>query len=502
MKITRKELDQSILNKLDQFDRIKETYDGSSDGFVSFGPNGFFFKKTNDTFLKKIYTEDEFIQLEEGLYKEKRNITSSLLTDIRLDNKYNAACRRFIHNVKFTASEKFPADIILKEKLSNSFIFLTANGTIVKLGANKRDEVDILSLIKSHFNLSTQFSVYSFVDICEIDEDNIIIATNDFGIYKFTFSTKTVELICALTSVKSIEYSHTKTLFVATNDFCAQYDIPTGKRIEKYSMLVNERHIPKKIIKSDYGMFILGIPAGVQNIDTLLHFWKLDGECLGYNCADDYVRQHSFDNAYQILDYFIDDTYIYLTGKLGNHRLFVWKYNLITLDLEENILDCIDITTYDGFIAVNNKYAVLNKNNLYIIENNELISHITLDHECQGLQLLNGEIYTTYKNQLFKFELPKFTKAAENLSFKVFDGVEPCNNIDIFVKGATRSERISLIDMDTNKEILSSFYMVYNNDSIIKLLNCKSTKIKMIISVGENTKLDGIAIKNNRMFLR
>ena len=36
---------------------------------------------------------------------------------------------------------------------------------------------------------------------------------------------------------------------------------------------------------------------------------------------------------------------------LGNHKLFIWKYDLNTLDMEEIIIDCIDITTFDGFIS-------------------------------------------------------------------------------------------------------------------------------------------------------
>ena len=40
---------------------VKTTFEENSDGFVSYGPSGFYFKKTNDTFLKKVYTEDEIV---------------------------------------------------------------------------------------------------------------------------------------------------------------------------------------------------------------------------------------------------------------------------------------------------------------------------------------------------------------------------------------------------------------------------------------------------------
>ena len=79
---------------------------------------------------------------------------------------------------------------------------------------------------------------------------------------------------------------------------------------------------------------------------------------------------------------------------------------------------------------------------------------------------------------------------------------EPCNNIDICVIGGTRAERVSIIDAETKKEISPSFYMVYDGKAIIKLMNCKSLKLQMKISVSQTSHLKGIVVKENRMFLR
>lgn len=502
MKITRKELDPSLLAKLDQLDNVKTTFEENSDGFVSYGPSGFYFKKTNDTFLKKVYTEDEIVDLEESLRKTRRNIKSSLLEDIRLDNKYNTAAKRFMYTIPFSFTKEFTGRILLKEKISSGVLLLLSDGNLVKSKSDTVEALNILTLIKDTFNLSAQFSVYSFVDIAEIDINTFLVATSNFGIYKVSFTEKSVELICQLNLVKDIEYTHTGNLFVATDEFCAQYDLKSGKRIEKYCNLLNERHLPKKIIKTANGIFVFAIPAGIQNNDNLLHFWKLDAAGVAYNCCDDMVPVHSFDNAYQVMEHWCDEKYLYLSGKLGNHKLFIWKYDIRSLEMEEVIIDCIDITTYDGFLCINDNYIFLTKNHLYVIKNNEVIGTILLKEDSQGLYAFKGEIYTTFKKSFGKFLLPNFENKVDNLSYKVYDGEDACNNIDIFVKGATRAERISLIDMSTNREILPSYYMVYNNNSVIKLMNCKATKIKMMISVNEKSDLGGIVIKNNRMFLR
>ena len=503
MKITRKELDPSLLVKIDQLDNVKNTFEENTDGFISYGPSGFYFKKTNDTFLKKVFTEDEIVDLEESLEKKRKNIKSSLLEDIRLDNKYNMAARKFMYSVPFSFTKEFTGKILLKEKLSSGVLFLLSDGNLVKSKGDAVETINVYKLIKDTFNLSAQFSVYSFVDIAEIDINTFLIATSNFGIYKVSFTNKDVELICQLNLVKDIEYTHTGNLFVATDEFCAQYDIKSGRRIEKYCNLLNERHLPKKTIKTVNGIFVFAIPAGIQNNDNLLHYWKLDTAGVAYNCCDDMVPVHSFDNAYQVLEHWCDEKFLYLSGKLGNHKLFIWKYDIMTLEMEEIIIDCIDITTYDGFLCINDNYIFLSKRKLYIIKDNKIIGNFLLSEDCQGLYAFKGEFYTTYKKSFGKFLLPNFEIKTDTLSYKIYDGVEDCNNIDIFIKGAGRAERIDLIDIETGRNILPSYYMVvHTTDSIIKLMNCKSKKIRLDISVNEKSNLGGIVIKNNKMYLR
>ena len=48
MKITRRDLDVDVLNKLDCLDKVKDTFDENNpDGFISYNPkSGFYFKKS------------------------------------------------------------------------------------------------------------------------------------------------------------------------------------------------------------------------------------------------------------------------------------------------------------------------------------------------------------------------------------------------------------------------------------------------------------------------
>ena len=97
MKVTMRDLDSNILEKLNVLDNVAKTYDEKHpDGFVSYGPNGFYFKKTNDTFLKKVFDENEIVSLEQSLHSNAANILSSELVDFRADNKANTATKSFL----------------------------------------------------------------------------------------------------------------------------------------------------------------------------------------------------------------------------------------------------------------------------------------------------------------------------------------------------------------------------------------------------------------------
>lgn len=498
MKISRRELDSTVLEKLDQLDNVAETYDENNpDGFVSYGPNGFYFKKTNDTFLKKVYDENEIVELENSLSSRNRNITSSLLKDIRLDNKTNMAAMAFLYNLQFTDKKEFPS-IFFYKFLNNKFLIIDKDGILY---FNEK-QFEIEKSLREQFNISKNFSLGDIVDICLIDEDNLLIATTNFGLYKLKLSSNELELLCVIEKVRKIEMSHTESLFVATDSFCAFYDLKSGNCIEKFYNIANSYQIPKDIIKADNGIFVIANPAGPSIMNNLIHFYKLDKAGIGYNIQDGLLPKHSFDISHQILFTKLIDDSLYLVGKVNNKYCFIWKYNIKTFELNEEYIDCREFISLNGFFEANGYYLILSSKDLFIIKDNKIYSHYKLPEKCFDLYLLNGELYSILNSNIAKFSLLSFEKKIDNLSYLVYNGQDACNNIDIFIKNATRNERISLIDMDTNKMITPSFYIVYGNNSIIKLMNCKSTKIKMLISVNENSFLEGIVVRNNRIFLR
>ena len=501
MKITRRDLDVDVLNKLDCLDKVKDTFDENNpDGFISYNPkSGFYFKKTNDTFLKKVFVEDEIVALEKALTSKDRNIRSTMYEDLRLDNKLNSATQSFLIANSLKVDCEVNGKILLTKETDDGFIHYTDAGLLYF--RKGEDPVDILNLIKVNFNLGSKISAYDIVDIAYFDE-KIYIASEYSGIYVFYPSTNVIELLMSVENVRAISITKTENLFVATEMFCAQYDLESGKCIEKYNNLRNCQQIPVSVISNKLGIFVMAVPIGIQTRKPLLHFWKLDAAGVGYNLADNMVERHSFDNAYQVMFEVSDEENIYFAGKLGNHKLFIWSYNMMTLKLSEKIIDVLDITTFDGFIVLNKKPVILSRGHLFVIEDNKITRHLVVPEDSKDLFLKDGDLYTVTPHSFINIDLGEFSSKKDNLMFRVYNGEEPCNNLDIFVKDASRKERITLINADTGNEIPPSYYIVYNNNSIIKLMNCSAKNIKMLISVDETTRLGGIVVKYNRMFLR
>lgn len=499
MKITRRDLDTEVLNKLDSLDKVKDTFDENNpDGFVSYNPkNGFYFKKTNDTFLKKVFVEDEIVALENALTSKDRNIRSTMYEDLRLDGKTNRAEQTFLIRTPGTVKKEVSGKILFTKSTDEGFIHYTDTG-MVYFGTL---EVDILSLIKSNFNLGSKICAYDIADIVYFD-GKFYVATENNGIYKYIINNQTLELMMSVENVCAIAITKTENLFIATENFCGQYDLESGKCIEKYSNIKSCQQTPVSVISNKLGIFVMAAPIGIQTRKPLLHFWKLDSAGVGYNMADNMVERHSFDNAYQVMFAVSDSENIYFAGKLGNHKLFVWTYDMATLKMTEEIIDVLDITTFDGFLVLNKKMLVLSQGHLYAIENNEIVQHLLIPDVAKNLFIKDGQLYTNGESRFLNIELGVFSAKEENLQFKIYNGEEPCNNLDIFVKDASRRERITLINADTGAEITPSYYIVYNGNSIIKLMNCNAKNIKMMISVNESSKLGGIVVKYNRMFLR
>ena len=502
MKVLRRDLDQEILQKIDQLDNVLKTFDEAHpDGFVSYGKDGFFFKKTNDTFLKRVYDENEIASLENSIDSKDFNVKSSKFIDMRADKKMNAATSSFIYKTEFTSSQQFDGKILLYKSLDNIIFLLTDDGKLHKLDKNTIS-VDILKILEDTFNLTKKIFMSDIVDFEILDEDTVIVGTSHFGVYKVKISTKEIELLFLIDNLRKLKLTYTKTLFVISDDFCAQYDIATGNRIERYMNIHNRRQFPLDADNIDGDIFVLAVPAGSYNLDNILHLWKLDDGKVSYNNMDSRIEKVNLDNRYQTMFVAHDSKYIYLSG-LYNSNPFIVTLDRSTLRVvNKHIYKELLLDDYTDLRAVDGAFMILSGDMLYVLDSESITERFKLPSPCQRIKIFNGEVVATAGNKLVKFQMTNFERKADVLLYNIFSEEEACNNIDIFVKGATRTERIVLVDTETGREIIPSYYMVFRGSSVIKLMNCKSKKIMLKLTVTPTSKIDGLVVRKNKMFLR
>ena len=500
MKITEYDLDAKLAEKINRLEGIVSSFDGNDpDGFISYGKDGFYFKKTNDTFLKRVYTEDDIIDLDRSLGSDKANITSTALADIRSDRTvFNSAVKDFLYELDVQDRKEFDGRILLHREFSQGIIVYTDKGTMYYAGKS----IDVFRLISETFNMAASMRIYSIVDFAEIDPDNIIVATSSMGIYKVSMADNSVELITGFDAVRRIEVSHSGDLFIFSDNTVAVYEIKTGLCIEKYNNMHNHLQIPWETMKVASGIYAIGKPIGMSGQDSLLHFWELDRAGKSYNMKDSLIERNPSDNRYQPLSVYRPKQGGIMVSGLFGDKIFIWSYDNGHA-LKETMLDCVPAKDMTGFLPIEGGYLVLCGRDLYVVKGKSLDCHFRLPCECRDLMDMDNGIAAISDNALVRIELPEFEARATQLAYDILNISEKCNNIDIYIKGATRNERISIIDQETGKEIAPSYYIVYDGcNSVIKLINCQAKRIGLTIMVNPASKIAGIVVKRNRMFLR
>lgn len=300
MRITRRDLDTSIIEKLDQLDTVVSSYDENSpDGYVSYNKAGFYFKKIDNTSSKKVYTEDEIVDLEAGLYNPKANINSSKYKDMRLDkSKFHVATKSFLQELSIEnkiASE----DVINIFQTGTRLALLFKSGKITFISSDwSIIDIDFLNNIKSQFALSSDIGPYDIVDIKEIQEKDIIfIATRNYGVYKVESNGGLqYSLITNIEDVRSLEITVPGALFISANSGCGFYDITTGLRIERALNIYKSMQLPVQSIITESGdIMVMSLPLGNTNVDNILHGWKLDTARVAYNAIDSKLPRNPVD---------------------------------------------------------------------------------------------------------------------------------------------------------------------------------------------------------------
>lgn len=502
MRISRRELDSSVLKKLDQFDSITNLPYVPSDGFVSYKKDvGFFFKKTNDSFLRKIYSEDDFIEMKNAVYNPPANVKSSAYFDMREDkDRYSAAVSSLVVDGEFDTVLSSQENIRIVKNDVNRFIALDVAGNVIEtLGNEVKYSVNVLSLLKDSFSLN-ELGAFDITDI-ELYPNGFLVSILESGVYKYDSKTGVIEMVIADNGIKMIKViSENKKLFCVSDNACTVYMIDSGKKIETFHTIKNAFQIPFIMSSEGRDIFIVG-KTMIRNSDKLIHLWREDAAKINYNNKDNLLSTHKSASKYEIKFISQDKNYLYISG-LYRNKLFVWKYDKDYLyrEPEEVIMDCLDFSKMTGVVCINNQYLVAVQNKLYGIQDNIVCMNVSFENPIAKLFFTEVGVIAISNENVLNISLPKFTAAQDELKYLLLNEREECNNIDIFIAGANNGEIVTLLNSE-NKEIIPTAIFHNRGDIMIKLMNCPERVINMKIKVFPESSITGIAVKKNKLFI-
>lgn len=509
MKINKNDIDSAIIEKVNQFDELIENFsDEDRSGFLAYNGEKFYIRRTSDVFLRKISSEEELERLKAHLYSEEGLLKNSFSTKMSVSDLASPRFKQLAINAVEEELFKFTSRVILHKEHKGSIYAFTEKGFLIQFDTNEKKSdvrVDIIGGIRSNFAIR-ELSAYDFLAI-EIFDGGAMLSTRNDGVFMYDFEKKTIELKFPESDVVLIKDLGDGTFVLGMDRIdnnIAFYNI-SGMRIEISNNLRKRSfQMPHLAVSRGDSMFILGRPYSLRTTKDTLHHWRKDLAGISYNGNDGSVfpgYDHKNYNQ-QYLD--ITDTHLYISGLKDDGKLFVWQYDLNELQKPFREFS-FDKFSFDrlSFVEMNEEHFVAaeSKKVYFIDSEGNVTSNLILNDEIRGVFNLSdkGFVYLS-DDKIVSVTVP--SKVDGDITLRIYEGENACNNIDIFVSSSTGKERIAFFDEETLEQLAPFYFGVYKTDIIIKILGSTAKKISMRISIPSDSSVEGVVVSPNRLFMK
>lgn len=503
MKIAGNDLDASLNKKIDRLDNVVDKFVSDDvNGFLAYDGNNFYIRKTNDVFLRKIFSDKEIKELELGINsKEYKN---AFFSDV-IEQSNTASINFKTSSVTITPEDSF----VLNDdsiRIAKNNIILTKNGVIYI----KEKIIDIISVIRSNFAV-VNFYPYDILDVEAYGEESILISTTKSGVLCYNYISSAIEIKFPEQNVTFMKALPNNGVLCAmgknTGNVCV-YNFEHGKKTDSFNHLKkagNQQAIGIYSF-SDEDYLILGRTFGINQSQKILHYFKMDKNKTSIDCYDGLVAPSGLGYNYSILNANIDENYFYISG-IQEGKMFVLQYSNKHLSDQPKFstFKNLDINDIKYVYGLNGNIYVLLKNKRFLEfdVNGNVIKNIFLDSKQEFNEILSikdDNVLLVSSTTISKFIFPEYT-FKDTLSYVIYNELESCNNIDILIR-SNGIPSIIFVDADSSMEIIPSYKLINNNKLVYKLLGSKAKKILIKIGVTENLVIDGICVSPNKIYLR
>jgi hypothetical protein len=514
MKITDKELDQSLVKKIERLDKVTETFsEDDKSGFLAYDGDNFYIKRANELLLKKVFSASDLDNYHTHLYKESNYIKNSFNTNM---NHKNIASKNIggqgVYLDGFSLY-KVANPIKKVKKYGESLLMLDNKGVFYKFSLKDRKEefaFDFLRKARTDFAIET-INPFDILDF-EVYGEGFLISTTINGVFYADLKANTIELKFLEDDVKSIkDILNGNVLLTSESGEINVYNFKTGMRVETYNTLKKSNQSQRAVESNGDYVFLLGKSlTSEENSENLLHVWRKDQAGISYDNIDKAVYPGYDSRKHHVMFLSVDGDTAYLSGLKDGKHLFVWKYNTKDLgsEFQEVVFTGIDIDKLNfvkvegGFItfANNNQIITLDQSgkvvkNFYLkgLKSNDVRNVIFRDSQ-KDMVIVNGNEVLLYRFPEHRFE--------KEVIFRIYEGTEACNNIDIYISTNPIKEKISFLDGTTGAEIHPYYAINGEFGYAFKLLGVPSKSINMRVLPDESTNLKGVVVNADRVYLK
>jgi WD40 repeat protein len=507
MKITAREIDTSLIEKIERLDGITVNFsEADKSGFVAYNGKEFSIKRVNDIFLNEIYNNSDFDYLNNHLYTETEFTKNSFNSTFNINNVASKNIPNQLVEVDGIPVFQAQGKIRKIRKYESHMLVLDEEGIFYKYNFKEHRLDFTLHLVD---RLRKLFSVEKieashFLNF-EIYGTGFLVSTLYNGVYFADIANNNIEVKFAEQNVSDIEDMKNGNVMLGhTDGTISIFNFKSGMKVETLNYLKKSNQTFKSMFVDNNNLFILGKATYSNSTDNLLHVWNIDPSGSMNNITG--LVHKGYDNlAYQLIDISGDNKNIYVAGIKNGKNLFVWKYDRSNLDtiFEETVFD-IEVD-YINFLDIDS-------NRIFFNSGNELFSVNYLGKIEKHLKLKNdkkiSKFYTKEKdkellivvdNYITLYRLPEY-KQTEDILLEIFKYDSSSNNVDILIKSDKELTNVVFLNGE-GAVVIEPFIKVHTKvGTMYKIMNSSAKVIDVRIGNLGGTIIEGIVVRNNHVY--
>jgi hypothetical protein len=197
MKITRENLDKTILEKLDRLDQLFNDFNSNkANEFLTFDGKKFQSQKINDLSLRKMTSLNEIQILKDHLYKESDIIKNSVMSNFNINNRAVSNFKTQIVKLKGIILFESENELRMFKKDKNNLLILDREGVFTNFDIKSDKinyELNLGEKVKNLFAIKN-FLPYDILDF-QLFRTGFLFSTSYYGVFYADIENNTLEII-------------------------------------------------------------------------------------------------------------------------------------------------------------------------------------------------------------------------------------------------------------------------------------------------------------------